>query len=358
MSRLFTSLFVLLSSFSLVAAAPLVPPKPIVVIYPFTLNGSSLNKEAGSRLTDIVANQMAATGGLIVKPPLAGIDRKDYLIEARKLDADYYISGYVTPFGDNVSVVEQVVSTETGVVIFSNTAQLLTYADAAGQGDLLARSIVQHSRRNLDAYNAPPPPRPSPSAEGSGNEADIGKLFSKRRQAKLAPAATPTPTGTPTPATTPRPVAYATAAPPAAPTAVSVNSAPRETYAVTAVTGSADPELRDATTRGIVSYVNQHRGTATAVDTTTADLPAAAGAACAAAHASTVLGASLNAHTEMVFGQSQTTATLELSGYTCNGTRFYHKTFDRDAGGDWHIAIDRVVSGAIGAYLNPPKPRG
>jgi len=54
---------------------------------------------------------------------------------ARRLAADYYVAGFISPLGEGVSVVEQVVGTGSGIVLFSSSAQLSTYADAAGQGD-------------------------------------------------------------------------------------------------------------------------------------------------------------------------------------------------------------------------------
>ena len=52
--------------------------------------------------------------------------RADFLTNARTNRADFYISGYVTPVGDHASVVEQVVSIDSGVILFSQTAQVQT----------------------------------------------------------------------------------------------------------------------------------------------------------------------------------------------------------------------------------------
>ncbi len=152
----------------LVAAAPSgLASKPNVIVYPFTANGSSLDREASSRLATIIATQMANTGQVTVVPPPPGTERKDYLTVARAHSAEYYIAGFISPLGNGVSVVEQVVSASSGIVVYSTTAQIQTYADAAGQGDDLAIFIGRHANRGLAAIGtAPPPSSPSPQPTG------------------------------------------------------------------------------------------------------------------------------------------------------------------------------------------------
>ena len=50
---------------------------------------------------------------MIPAPP--GTERKDYLAVARAEHADYYIAGFLSPLAEGVSVVEQVVSTTSGI---------------------------------------------------------------------------------------------------------------------------------------------------------------------------------------------------------------------------------------------------
>ena len=153
------ALVAVLALLPLLAVAPSsLVPLPIVIVFPFTLSASDVDKESGSRLAVIVATGISNNGGVIVKPAPPGTERKNYLSVARSVGADYYVSGYITPLGNEVSVVEQVVSTQNGILIASNTAQIATYADAAGQGATLGDEIIHHHNRNLDAFTAPPPP--------------------------------------------------------------------------------------------------------------------------------------------------------------------------------------------------------
>ena len=84
---------------------------------------------------------MTAAGGITVPPIPKDVKRADFLDYAQNAHADFYISGYVTPVGDSAAVVEQVVSCESGVIVFSQTAQVTSVADVASQS-LLARSQI------------------------------------------------------------------------------------------------------------------------------------------------------------------------------------------------------------------------
>jgi len=161
----------------LLGASPtLLLAPPVLVVYPLTMaSATDLDKEAGSRLAVSIAQSIAALGGVTVKPAPPGTERKNYLEIARAQNADYYISGYITPLGEDVSVVEQLVSTQSGIVVFSNTAPIKTYNDAVGQGEILRTALLRHQGRNVGAYDAPSPPAvaathdPEPSSDSPDN---------------------------------------------------------------------------------------------------------------------------------------------------------------------------------------------
>ena len=98
-------------------------PAPVVVVYPLSVTGST-DPDAGARLALLFATQLVQEGGITIKPPEPGAKREDYLQAAKDLNADYYITGYVTPVGDSVSLVDQVVSTYSGIVVWSNTTEI------------------------------------------------------------------------------------------------------------------------------------------------------------------------------------------------------------------------------------------
>lgn len=204
----------LLSSLALVAASTLflgaishsLLPTPRVVVFPLTVNGDA-QKDAGDRLAVMFAQQLA-DNGLKVVPPAPETKRADFLTAARKLGCDYYVTGFITPLGPEVSVVEQVVSTASGTIIASNSAQFLTYADANGQGSLLAKAIFSHAERALASLETPvgaptPTPRESPEASLSS----FGGLFKHRARPKPAPSPSASAEEAPAAAVAPSPTA-------------------------------------------------------------------------------------------------------------------------------------------------------
>ncbi len=141
----------LCSSIALAAATPPPPPpptpapapvgqNPTVIVYPFDVQ-TGADPKIGIAIAQILGQEMVAAGGINVPPVPQGVKRADFLQYAHTANADFYISGYVTPVGDSAAVVEQVVSVESGVILFSQTAQVSSVADVASQS-LLARSQI------------------------------------------------------------------------------------------------------------------------------------------------------------------------------------------------------------------------
>ena len=359
-----------------IGAVPLLPP-PVLLVYSFTVNGDA-RKESGARLAVLIGSQIAQLGGVTVKPGAPGTQRVDFLTAARNANADYYLSGYVTPIGDEVTVVEQLVSAQTGIIAYSNTAQIKTYAEAAGQGDILRTALLRHQGRNIAAYEqfaTPSPATPAPASINDGSKANLGNLFRKKKttpkpQAEATQSPTPIVIVSPEPVTTlaplntmaPKAVAVTTAPPSQRPTparppvAVALAAVPLadETYLVLAFGGSADAERRDYATTQIAAELDRRK---------LHGLPTSAGQIspqlCETNRATRAIGGTLATKPgDPAFGKS-TTAVIEFSVYDCNGKLMYKKSFDQDASGDrdWQTAIDRVVGMATGAYLTPRKKR-
>jgi TolB-like protein len=380
--RLLAAALVALFGLPLLAAAPNASGiKPSVIVYPLVSTGSSVDREASSRLATLIATQMANTGEVAVIPPPPGTERKDYLSVARSHGADYYVSGFVSPLGNGVSVVLQVVSTASGIVVYSQSSQIATYAEAAGQGDDLASFISRHANRAFAAIPTPPPHASPTPAASSGPEANLGRIFG-RRKATPAPKATATPkpgtataaTARPAPAGTapaaalvnvtatpsPRPAAAtpsprpAAATPSATPASAAETAAPRAVaaapaatpsgYAVLTVEGTADAALREFATQRLLARTSGERAQSTAT-------------ACGAHPVRAVLSGNLAVRPDAQFGGGS--ATFELIASDCAGKVLWRQTHSNDAGGaqGQQLATERAVDAAIGAYLNPPRRR-
>jgi TolB-like protein len=332
--------------------------KPTVIVYPFSANTSTVDREASSRLATIIATGMANSGKVFVTPPPPGTERKDFLSVARANHADYYISGFISPLGNGVSVVEQVVSTVSGIVVYSQSAQLATYDDAAGQGDDLANLVTRHANRGLAGIGTPPPQASPTAAPSSGPEANLGKLFKRRPKATPTPKPTVKPSGVPIastsvaapPTSAPRTVAAVpvppraatpTPAPPPPPPAAAIAAGQ---YAVLPVDGTAEGALRElATQRLVARAMGQHA--------------ANAAEACATHGLKAVLSGTLAVRPDPQYGGYS--ASFDLSAHDCAGKLLWRQTHSNDAGGGQaaQVATERAVDGAIGAFLNPPKRR-
>jgi len=365
--RLLAIVLVALLGLPLLAATPnAFVIKPSVIVYPLVSTGSSVDREASSRLATLIATQMANTGQVAVIPPPPGTERKDYLSVARSHAADYYVTGFISPLGNGVSVVLQVVSTTTGIVVYSQSAQLNTYAEAAGQGDDLATFISRHANRGLAQIPTPPPQAASPSpAPSNGPEANLGKLFGRRKK----PAATAKPSASPRPGTataasarpapagtapaaalvnvtatpSPRPAPVATPTPRPAPVAAAPTPSPSG-YAVLSVEGTAEAALREYATQRLLARTNGERAQNAAT-------------ACGAHPVRAVLSGNLVVRSDAQFGGGS--ATFELIASDCAGKVLWRQTHSNDAGGaqGQQIATERAVDAALGAYLNPPRRR-
>ncbi|MGA8575133.1 MAG: hypothetical protein WB609_05505 [Candidatus Cybelea sp.] len=150
------------------ASATASPPagleaQPIVLIYPFDVQ-TGADPRIGAAIGQILAQEMIAAGGITVPAVPQGVKRADFLENAHSAHADFYISGYVTPVGDSAAVVEQVVSVGSGVILFSQTAQVSSVADVASQS-LQARSqILAFVGRGTQNVETQPSNSPAPSS--------------------------------------------------------------------------------------------------------------------------------------------------------------------------------------------------
>ncbi|HTD38216.1 MAG TPA: hypothetical protein VK669_11925 [Candidatus Limnocylindrales bacterium] len=344
MRRLLAVCLVAFFGFPLVAGAQSsLLIKPSVIVYPFTATGSSVDREASSRLATLIATRMAESGRVIVVPPPPGTERKDFLSVARAQRADYYVSGFISPLGTGVSLVEQVVSTTSGIVVFSQSAQINTYAEGAGQGDDLAQFVAAHANRALAGIGTPPPQSsPTPAASG-GPQANLTSILSRRK--KSTPTPRPAAKPTPAPAASAPAAALTNVTPaPATPRAVAATTtAPRatsaETYAIVPVAGNAEAALRELATQRLVSHTSGERAQSAA-------------AACAAHAVRAVLAGTLSVRRQTIFGGGN--ARFELTASDCAGKVEWRQTHVSEAGGTegQRLATERAVDAAIAAYLN------
>jgi hypothetical protein len=302
--RYLLTIFACLSVF-LLAAAPAFTIVPTVIVYPLEASSSSLNREDSARIASTLATQIALGGAVKVVPPRAGVERANYLADARSVGANYYVTGFVTPLGNGASVVEQVVSTISGTLVFSVTNYITSLDDIANQGDQLRAGILERGNRALQAFQAPPPPDQTPAPEPSnGTETSINKIFGHKKGA------------------------------------ASVAEMPPKdaTIGILTIGGSADSDSRTAAAKAIAAAF-EHSGRHAVI--VNADAPS--DSVCASNKTTSLVAAWLDT-------PANANAALRMIAYDCSGKIAYDHTFKEPLAG--------VSDAAVNAYLNPGKGRG
>jgi curli biogenesis system outer membrane secretion channel CsgG len=240
-----------------------------------------------------------------VVPPRAGVERANYLADARSVGANYYVTGFVTPLGNGASVVEQVVSTISGTLVFSVTNYITSLDDIANQGDQLRAGILERGNRALQAFQAPPPPDQTPAPEPSnGTETSINKIFGHKKGA-----------------------------------ATVAEMPPKDaTIGILTIGGSADSDSRTAAAKAIAAAF-EHSGRHAVI--VNADAPS--DSVCASNKTTSLVAAWLDT-------PANANAALRMIAYDCSGKIAYDHTFKEPLAG--------VSDAAVNAYLNPGKGRG
>lgn len=156
---------------AMMTPAPLPPSvdrQPVVLIYPFDVQ-TGADPKLGSAVAQIFGQEMASAGGVTVLAIPQGITRANFLNNAHSEGAEFYISGYVTQVGEIASVVEQVVSVDSGVILFSQTAQVNTVADVASISLLARTDILTFLGRTTGNVQTQGDSTPAPTSTNGAN---------------------------------------------------------------------------------------------------------------------------------------------------------------------------------------------
>lgn len=165
---------------------------PIIVVFPFGTS-NDISAADGETAANLFVQVMNSAGGLDAIGAPSTIKHENYLSYARGVNADYYVTGYMTPLGEGVSLVEQVVSTNSGTMIFGQTAQIDSFQDASSQAITVHDGIVAQEQAFKAQYqSAQATATPAPAATNQANLtkglSDIAGLF--KRKGKSSPTKT------------------------------------------------------------------------------------------------------------------------------------------------------------------------
>jgi hypothetical protein len=321
-----------------------------------------------------MASQLSQFTDLSVQPATPGTDRAQFLSAARAVGADYYVTGYLTPLGTQVSLVSQVVSVATGILVWSNTEEIATYGEAAGQADAIHVAILQHAGRAYASINEPPSATSAPRNQEQGN---IVQAFGRHGSHQNVPRPAATTPGVPVVAVVAsvpahprkerrsraRPSAPVSATPsPAAAAVLAAAPLPSAagTVIVVMVGGDAAPEQRAHATTSLADALGRAGlHTSSELRMSSDDMPDRAPRACQRAVGSDIYSGTLSLQFAGGGSHHSTDAVFSLSRYDCSGNVIASQRTEAAATGhdDVNTAIDRVIAASLPTVLHPPRHR-
>jgi hypothetical protein len=276
----------------------------VVVVYPLTITASG-DPGVGKQVASLIAQQLSQSGGVDVREPSPDVVRQDYLKEARRLGADYYLSGFVTSIAGQLSVVEQLVNTLTNTTVWTNNARLVSTDDARAQGDLVLAAVVSRSGHGSSIAGAAiGGPQATPAA------ADVVKVHETTAVA-----------------------------------GVSIQS-----YAVLLTGGNESQKMRSYADAAIIKALRARGAEAVLLDDPVGDLSVLGPALCASTGERVLLGGTVavNVMPDREINQ-WAEAKIDLSTYDC-ATHLKLESHSGDgATYNWTWAVDQAVDGALRA---------
>jgi len=278
------------------ASVSAAPNASVVVVYPLTTTGDA-DPHVGEQIASLISADLQTTASVAIREPSGAVSRQDFLETARRLGADYYLSGFVSKISGQLSVVEQLVSTLSDTTVWSNDARLVTADDARAQGELVRSAILGHAGRALAAFDAAPVTAP----------------------AKVAPA---------------------TVAPASAPGSRS--------FAVLLTGGSASETRRAYADAAIVKALQNHGFVGDVLNDPSGDLSIIGPAICAATGAQLLLGGDVAIDIQPDREINQwATAKFDLSAYDCVKGRSLGQHSAISEAFNWNWAVDQAVAVAL-----------
>jgi hypothetical protein len=359
--RVRTTLALLCAPFvlGLLAVDPvtLAPPQTVIVFAFHTAPGLPAN--AGSDFAVKLADAINRQGGVTASAAPADTAPTAYLKTALAADGDYYLTGYVTPVAGSVTVVEQLVSTRSGIAVWNTSAQVNTPDDLIAAADTTRRAVMAYAGRGYLAMTEPRPPAPAdtsppkrakgPVQIGSGGGSNDGSSPAAKPAAPL-----PIPSGDVDnlglgfpngPQPTAAPIAYATSANP-------------QRFAIVTMGGKAQGSVRAYATTSMVGALKQHGQTAALVNPDDAQhvLLRADDICALTGSAFLVVGAINTQSTDATTGDSLwTDATLNVTTYDCATKAFVTQPKPvTSSAGSWRVAVSGAVSSAVNYLLKLP----
>lgn len=351
LTRLLVALFCVTLTVTLIDASPSpLGASPTIMIFPMR-QPEGLDPKAGIGYSVKLGGALTALGGVKVVLGDPATAASDYLHAAKSAGADFYMMGSVAPPINNaVAVVQQVVSTRTGIVSWSGTAYINSEDDVIAQAPLIKTALTQYETRGYMAILNPTPvpvqtPSPTPAPKGkrvsinNGGGGPTGPNSADQPPLKLPNED------------------YGFSSKPTAPPKVYASAArPSRFVVLTFVGKGVTPTVRDYTVDALVKALKKHGQTAAEgnPDTTghrlpSVDLCTSTGAAYLVF--GSVSGASTKGNDFSNY-VPHSDASIAVAAYECSTQRFVQTAKEvRGSGARWTDAVDKAANAAVINYL-------
>jgi hypothetical protein len=344
------ALFCVTLAVALVDASPApLGAAPTIMIFPMR-QPEGLDPKAGIGYSTKLGSALSALGGVKVVLGDPATAMSDYLHVAKAAGADFYMMGSVAPPINNaVAVVQQVVSTRTGVVSWSGTAYISSSDDVASQAPLIKTALTTYETRGYMAILNPTPvpvqtASPTPAPKGRRVSTDSGAGGRATGSADQAPLKLPN-------------EAYGFSSKPTAPPKVYASAGrPSRFVVLTFIGKGVTPQVRDYTVDSLIKALKKHGQSAAEgnPDETGHRLPSVD--LCAATGATylvfgSVSGSSTKGNDFSNF-VPHSDAAIAVAAYDCAGQRFVQTAKEvRGSGARWTDAVDKAANAAVINYL-------
>jgi hypothetical protein len=351
LTRLIVALFCVTLAATLIDASP--PPSlgapPTIMIFPMR-QPEGLDPKAGIGYSVKLGTALLALGGVKVVQGDPATAMSDYLHTAKTAGADFYMMGSVAPPLNNaVAVVQQVVSTRSGVVSWSGTAYISSEDDVTAQAPLIKAALAQYETRGYVAILNPTPApaktaAPTPPPKGKRVSTNGGGSGSGPAGADQPPLPLPN-------------EAYGFSSKPTAPPKAYASAAhPSRFVVLTFIGQNVPPAVREYTADSLVKALKKHGLTAAEGNPATTGHRLPSVDLCASTGAAYLVFGSISGGSTKGNDFSNyvphSDAALALAAYDCNGQKFVQSAKQvRGSGARWTDAVDRAARAGVTDYL-------
>ncbi|HEV8021450.1 MAG TPA: hypothetical protein VGP41_09330 [Candidatus Lustribacter sp.] len=328
-------------------------PAPTVVLFPLG-HPEGTDPAAGVAYAAQLGNALKALGGVKVVVADPATAPSDFLHVAKAAGGEYYFMGSIAPPLNNAAaVIEELVSTRSGTIVWSRTAYISRPEDVLDQAPVVKDALLQYADRGYFLV-LNPTPKPLPTAtpgKGKKGAAPSGGG---------ANAATPPPVARIPSDDAPQKLpneAYGYSSKPTAPPKIYASaSRPSRFVVLNFVPKNVLPAVRDYTIDSLTASLKKHGQTAAEGDPVTTEHRLPGAAVCAETGAAYLVFGDVTAKATVANldnnEMGHVDASLNVAAYDCVAQRFVPAAKGvRGTGHPWEKAVDAATTKAVNTYL-------